>query len=115
MDKHRNLAPAGTVLLGLIWSTGCGVRQEIAIEDVTKPLIIQLSAPLGDRPIQRLAFEIQGKLDGTGSFSGDGFDGKSDGRVSIKVARDWSTTNYVIHYRPENVRSGTLTISYEFK
>jgi hypothetical protein len=102
-------------ILGAVVLLGCGGRgpSVVSIPDVAVTNSFALAAH--HTSVSGLTLGIQGHLDGTGYVYAANWPTQVlSGAVHWKVYHDWFETNCVIHYHPVGVRSGSLTIQYEF-
>lgn len=105
-------------LLCLLGSCSTSYRT-VQIKDVSKPEQITLSkAPL-QGSIYSINIQVTGKLDGTANI-GLTMNGKPylsekmHNSVNFQWEYDWYSDVAVIQYKPIDVKSGKLTISYRF-
>ena len=98
----------------------CGTYdQEISISDVGNAQVIVLRAAPGASAVHSLSVRCHGKLDGAASFTLmlDGKPYKSEkvrGPFSFTWGGDWYAPEARLEYRPDQVRSGDITIEYHF-
>lgn len=96
--------------------SGCGKRQTAQVADVTKASVVTLTAP-ADRPlVHGITLRFRGHLDGVATVSGTNVQTqKLTGDFDVRTDGDWYSTNCVLQYSPESVRTGTVSIEYEFR
>ncbi len=105
------LAVCSAVLLG------CGSRSgSVRIADVTKTNSLNLTSGYsgidGDVP-SGITVHVHGQIDGEAYvYAGNWETTKLSGTVEWRIYHDWFQTNCVLHYVPESVRSGELTVDY---
>jgi hypothetical protein len=95
---------------------GCGKRQTTRISDVTKPATLTLTPALGQGTnVHGLWFRIRGKTDGLADIWGtDLHTNRVGGRFEMKRSGEYYSPKCVIEYRPVGVRTGQISIEYEF-
>jgi hypothetical protein len=91
-------------------------RGSVRIVDVTKTnalnLVSDYSGVAGDLP-SGISLHVHGRLDGTAYVSAGNWETtKLSGIVDWRIYHDWFQTNCVLHYVPESVDSGKLTLDY---
>ena len=108
--------PSTLLLLAALLVSGCGKRQTVEVADVTKASVVTLTAP-PDRPlVHGISLRFRGHLDGVATVSGTNVQTQRlTGDFDVSTGGDWYSTNCVLHYSPESVRSGTVIIDYEFR
>ena len=97
---------------------GCGGSRSgsVRIADVTKTNSISLTSGYsgvgGDLP-SGITLHVHGQIDGSAYvYAGNWETTKLSGTVEWRIYHDWFQTNFVLHYVPESVRSGELTVDY---
>ena len=112
------IAPSVLIVCAVVL-IGCGRGSRsgsVPIADVTKTnalnLVSDYSGVAGDVP-SGITLHVHGRLDGTAYvFAGNWETTKLSGTVEWRIYHDWFQTNCVLHYVPESVRSGELTVDY---
>jgi len=101
----------------LVVFTCCGKRQTTQIVDVTKPTTLTLTpAPGQGTSVHSFSLPIRGKIDGSAQFWGTGLQTNHfTGKFEMQHRGDYYATNCVIEYRPVGVRTGQISIEYEFR
>ena len=96
---------------------GCGKPQSAQISDVTKPATLTLTpAPGQSTAVHAFSIRIRAKLDGSADIWGtDLQSNRFSGKFEITRGGDYYGTNCVIEYRPVGVRTGQISIEYEFR
>ena len=113
----RRVRTISTLLLFVaLLVSGCGKRQTVQVADATKASDVTLTSP-ADRPlVHGISLRFHGHLDGVATVSGTNVQTQRlTGDFDVKTGGDWYSTNCVLHYSPESVRSGTVIIDYEFR
>ena len=110
---HLVLLACAIVLVGCDRGSRSG---SVRIADVTKTnalnLVSDYSGVAGDLP-SGISLHVHGRLDGSAYvFAGNWATTKLSGPVEWRTSHDWFQTNCVLHYVPESVRSGELTVDY---
>jgi hypothetical protein len=111
----RSLAIA--ILLATAALCGCGRKQSTRVADVTQPATLSLSPARsqGDS-VHGLALRIHGRIDGAAMISASVLPTQHvAGAFEIQYSGDYYETHCAIQYSPENVRSGNVTVDYEFR
>ena len=100
---------------------GCGGSRSgsVRIADVTKTNSISLTSSYsgvgGDGP-SGITLHIHGQIDGSAYVYASNWETtKLSGTVEWRIYHDWFQTNCVLHYIPESVRSGELTVDYTIR
>jgi hypothetical protein len=98
---------------------GCGKYQRIQIADVTKPVTLTLTPPLGHSTlVDAFSLHIWGEIDGSADIWGTDLETNhyTNGKWKFEILRSgpFNATNCVIEYRPEGVRTGKISIEYDF-
>ena len=99
------------VLLGAL--VGCTKQQTAQIADTTKPSTLTL-APAHGAAGRGLSLSIRGRIDGVARIW---YGGASTNEVSGRIDMSYDdncSTNFLVHYVPEGVRTGQVTIKYAF-
>ncbi len=114
----RTTLPVFVVCALMLLSCGCSRTSSVRIPDVTKSNALNLvsgySGMGGDLP-SGITLHVHGHIDGSASFFARGWETtKLSGTVEWRIYHDWFQTNCVVHYVPESVRSGELTVDYTF-
>lgn len=97
--------------------TGC-MRQSIQVPDATKPATLTLSIGRLQKKdqVHGLDFRIHGQVDGVAFLSSSTIiTQRVSGSFDIKFNGDYFSTNCVIEYSPQGVRSGSVSVSYAFR
>jgi len=96
---------------------GCGKPQSTQISDVTKPATLTLTpAPGQSTSVHAFSLRIHGKLDGSADIWGtDLRTNRFTGKFEMSRSGNYYATNCVIEYRPVGVRTGQVSIEYEFR
>ena len=101
---------AGSLLVILL---GCSDRGAVVVSDVAATNDFTLKSR--GRLISGLALHVRGQLDGTGYIYAANWETQAlSGTIDWKIYHDWFEKNCTLHYRPEGVRTGSVTIEYEF-
>jgi hypothetical protein len=97
--------------------TGCGKHQITQIPDVTKPATLTLSpAPGQSANVHSFWLHIRGKIDGTAEIWGaDLQTNRFSGNFKMSRDGDFYSSNCIVEYRPIGVRTGRISIEYEFR
>lgn len=110
------------VILAILGTlAGCrGGRQTHAIADAAKAETIMLQKGKSQGHIHSLSVVCRGYLDGTAELvlMLNGKPCKSEklsGDVDFQWRNDWYSNSARIEYKPTSVKSGSLSIQYEFK
>ncbi len=105
------------ISLLLISLCACRKRQLTTVLDVTKPDTLNLTtAPKQGISVYSLSLRIHGELDGVADISGTILSTQRiAGHFDIRRGGDYYMTNCVIQYSPGQVRSGTVSVEYEFR
>ena len=121
-DARRHsmgMALALLIVLPLVGS-GCGGsrRGSVRITDVTKTNSIPLTSGwsgIGGNLPSGITLHLRGRIDGSARvWAGNWETTRLSGTVAWRVYHDWYETNCVLHYLPESVKSGELTVDYRF-
>jgi hypothetical protein len=97
-------------LIGCKWRSRSG---SVPISDVTSTNLLNLVSDDSRGLPSGITLHIHGDLDGTAYvFAEDWETSKLSGAVESRIYHDWFQTNSVLHYVPESVRSGELTVDY---
>ena len=88
----------------------------VSIADVTKTNVLSLvsdySGVAGDVP-SGITLHFSGRLVGTAYvYAGNWETTRLSGTVEWGIYHDWFQTNCALHYVPESVQSGQLTVDY---
>ena len=104
-------------LLLVMLLTGCGKPQTTQIADVTKPTTLVLTpAPGQSALVHGFSLRIRGKIDGEAKVWGTELPTNTfTGKFEMRRSGDYYASNCVIEYRPVGVRTGQISIEYEFR
>jgi len=110
-------ALAISVLMLTAALSGCGKRQVTQIPDVTKPSTLTLApAPGQGTKVHALWLRIRGKIDGPVEIWGTNLQtNRFSANFEMRYSGDYYSSNCVIEYRPVGVRTGQMSIKYEFR
>ena len=102
------------VLVGLVAAIALSPGwQTHEIADVTQEFDIALSA-LSDN-VSGISIWVTGQIDGNAEISAPDWDRQFVfGKVGFRAYHDWFDRDCHLHYRPLGVKSGTLTVRYQF-
>jgi hypothetical protein len=94
----------------------CG---SIAIKDVCKAETLRLGGNLGFSHTHRLTVRVTGQINGTAIITNPlAYPGPTETVIAGSVDQEWSGDHYTdtaeIRFAPRDVRSGSLTVEYEF-
>jgi hypothetical protein len=96
---------------GLI--VGCTKKQTVQINDATKPSTLTLT-PAQGKAGRGLSLSIKGRIDGVARiWYGDSRTNVVSGQVDMRYNDNYSS-NFMVHYEPERVRTGQVTVKYAF-
>jgi hypothetical protein len=93
---------------------GCGPRATVQVPDVTK--LITLTVSPGDgRHSRGVSVHLRGYLDGSALVIWDSelTTNRLSGKIDVSH-RDNYSTNFTLHYIPETVRTGMVSMQYVF-
>jgi hypothetical protein len=108
--------PSTILLLAALLVCGCGKRRTAEVAEVTKASVVTLTAPADRRLVHGISLRFRGHLDGMAIVSGTNIQTQRlTGDFDVSTGGDWYSTNCVLQYSPESVRSGTVTIEYDFR
>jgi len=98
---------------------GCDSGKIIVISDVTKTnrfILNSKSNRVFAKNTCGISIKVLGNVKGTGHLYLVGKEGNLElsGTVKTNLYSDWFGSNCVLHYIPENVSSGNITIKYTF-
>ena len=100
---------------------GCGCKRQdhtvtVEITNVAEPQKIRLvSHQANPFDVSGLSLQITGRLDGSALlFPVNQTTQRVNGDVNLETYQDWSGRDYLLHYVPESVSTGHLTIIYWF-
>lgn len=100
------------VLCGCSGSRSGSVRIADATKNNTLNLLSGYSGKGGDTP-SGITLQVHGQIIGSAYiYAGNWKPEKLSGRVDWKVYHDWFQANCELHYIPESVQSGELTVDY---
>ena len=101
-------------LLGLLVLSACTKEHTLRLADVTKTNHFNLTSRFGDF-VSGISFHVTGRLDGSARLVLNGAETQviSDA-VNWKVYQYLQSSNCVVDYLPESVKSGHLTVQYNF-
>jgi hypothetical protein len=104
------------LLLPLLLLVGCHRGERIDIADVTKPISLTLApSPSRKAPINFFKLRLRGRLDGSARILASGaISNTFSGNFTIERSGNYTGTNCLLLYTPDNVTSGYLTIHYSF-
>jgi hypothetical protein len=97
---------------------GCGGSRSgsVRIADVTKSNSINLTSGysgVGSDLPSGITLHVHGQIDGSAYIHADNWEPtKLNGTVEWRIYHDWFKSNCVLHYKPDSVRSGELTVNY---
>src|SRR5688572_3002026 len=113
-EMRPSILPVSLLVVSLC---GCGNKQTSQIADVTKPATLQLTtAPQQGTSVHNLSLRIRGQIDGVAYISGTILSTQRiSGEFDIKAGGDYYTTNCIVQYSPEQVKSGRVAVKYEFR
>ncbi len=93
-----------------------GKRQKTQITDVTKPTKLILTSAYGSNlSVRGLALSIHARIDGQAELVIASHTNLIDGELKIERYGAYHSTNCAIEYRPIRVRTGQISIAYEFQ
>ena len=96
-----------------LWLDGWAKQYTVEVADTTTPSTLTLTAPSGQAG-RGLSLSIRGRIDGAARiWYGGSITNVIAGRVDMKYSDNYST-NLLLHYSPDGVRSGHVTIKYAF-
>lgn len=104
----------------LLVCASCGrYDQKIVIKDVTKAQTIEVHKKPGQGHIYSMGIRVSGQIDGNAKVTLvlDGAPYKvanMEDKSNFSWGGDWYADSIELHYEPNNVRSGKLTIEYYF-
>jgi hypothetical protein len=88
----------------------------LAISDATQTNALCLVSPHRGGFVSGLTLHIQGHLDGTGYVYAANWPTQAlSGAIDWRMYEDYFQNSCVVHYHPVGVRTGSLSILYEFR
>jgi len=96
-----------------LWLDGWAKQYTVEVADTTTPSTLKLTPPSGEVG-RGLSLSIRGRIDGAARiWYGSSITNVIAGRVDMKYSDNYST-NLLLHYSPDGVRTGHVTIKYAF-
>jgi len=99
-------------MLALLPLVGCNPRVTVQVPDVTKPIELTVW-PGADREVRGISVHIRGYLDGAAVIWSEFGTNRVAGKIDVSH-RDNYSTNFTLHYVPETVRMGKVSMEYVF-
>jgi hypothetical protein len=91
----------------------CRPRAVVSILDTTKPITLTVS-PRDARPAKGFSVEVKGRIDGTATIWNSQFGTNTlSGKIDVRYS-DNHSTNFILNYVPQNVRTGEVRLEYVF-
>ena len=108
----KNIILICVVIVAIV--SACGRSSEIAdVPDVTRPTVLVLNSRSAN--VSGITLHIHGQIDGDAVFSTSGWETQRlSGKVDYKIYHDWFQPKCNLHYQPQKVTSGVLTVEYKF-